>query len=75
MTNARVFIQVSGGVVNDVYIPAHTDGSHTVIDWDNIDADPKRSWDEFDEVDRAWIKENMPTEYEYVMARLQEVQS
>jgi hypothetical protein len=54
----RVFISVSGGVVDEVVVPPETDGTWTVIDWDNIEADPERQWRQFDEEDRAYIKAN-----------------
>ena len=38
----RVFVSVSGGVVDDVIVPTQTDGTWTVIDWDNIESDPAR---------------------------------
>jgi len=28
-----------------------TDGTWTVIDWDNVEADPAREWDQFDDED------------------------
>jgi hypothetical protein len=33
----RVFVCVSGGVVDEVIVPPQTDGTWTVIDSDNID--------------------------------------
>ena len=56
----RVFISVSGGVVDEVIVPAQTDGTWIVIDWDNIESDPAREWDRFDEEDKKYIKENYP---------------
>jgi len=38
----RVYISVSGGVVDEVIVPAQTDGTWTVIDWDNIESDSAR---------------------------------
>jgi len=60
----RVDVVVSGGVVNDVDVPTETDGTNTVIDWDNIESDPQREWDNFDEEDRAYIKERFPEDFE-----------
>jgi hypothetical protein len=31
----RVFVCVSGGVVDEVIVPPETNGTWTVIDWDN----------------------------------------
>ena len=52
----RVFVCVSGGVVEEVMVPPQTDGTWTVIDWDNIESDPVREWDQFDEEDRGVCK-------------------
>ena len=38
----RVYVSVSGGVVNEVIVPPQTDGTWAVIDWDNIESDPTR---------------------------------
>ena len=59
----RVFVSVSGGVVDEVIVPKETDGTWTVIDWDNIESDPEREWDQFDEVDKAYIKANYADDY------------
>jgi hypothetical protein len=59
----RVFVSVSGGVVDEVIVPKETDGTWTVIDWDNIESDPAREWDQFDEVDKAYIKANYADDY------------
>jgi len=36
--SGRVFVCVSGGVVDEVIVPPQTDGTWTVIDWDNIES-------------------------------------
>ena len=54
--SSRVYVSVSGGVVDEVIVPPQTDGTWTVIDWDNIEADPPREWNQFDEEDRAYIR-------------------
>jgi hypothetical protein len=59
----RVFVSVSGGVVDEVTVPKETDGTWTVIDWDNIDSDPAREWNQFDEEDKAYIKANYADDY------------
>ena len=59
----RVFISVSGGVVQEVIVPTQTDGSWTVIDWDNIESDPAREWVQFDEEDKKYVRENYPDDY------------
>jgi hypothetical protein len=59
----RVFVSVSGGVVDAVIVPPQSDGTWTVIDWDNIESDPEREWSQFDEVDRAYIKTNCFDDY------------
>ena len=59
----RVYVSVSGGVVDDVIVPTQTDGTWTVIDWDNIESDPAREWGQFDEEDRAYVKANHPDDY------------
>jgi hypothetical protein len=51
----RVFISVSGGVVQEVIVPTQTDGTWTVIDWDNIESDPAREWVQFDQEDNAFL--------------------
>jgi len=50
---------------------ASTDGTWTVIDWDNIEADPAREWDRYDEEDRAYIKANYPDDYAKYFAALE----
>ncbi len=59
----RVFVCVSGGVVDEVIVPPETKGTWTVIDWDNIESDPAREWGQFDEEDRAYVKANYPDDY------------
>jgi hypothetical protein len=59
----RVFVCVSGGVVDEVVVPPETNGTWTVIDWDNIESDPAREWGRFDEEDRAYVKANYPDDY------------
>ncbi|HWY45546.1 MAG TPA: hypothetical protein VNX66_18775 [Candidatus Sulfotelmatobacter sp.] len=59
----RVFVCVSGGVVDEVIVPQETNGTWTVIDWDNIESDPAREWGQFDEEDRAYVKTNYPDDY------------
>jgi hypothetical protein len=61
--NRRVYVSVSGGVVDEVVVPYQTDGTWTVIDWDNIESDPAREWDQFDEEDRAYVKANFPDDH------------
>jgi hypothetical protein len=56
----RVFVYVSGGVVDEVIVPPQTDGTWTVIDWDNIESAPAREWGRFGEQDKKYIKENYP---------------
>jgi len=36
----RVYVDVSGGVVDEVIVPLQTDGTWTVIDCDNSESDP-----------------------------------
>jgi hypothetical protein len=50
-----VFISVSGGVVQEVIVPTQTDGTWTVIDWDNIESDPAREWVQFDQEDNPFL--------------------
>jgi len=59
----RVFVCVSGGVVDEVIVPPETNGTWTVIDWDNIESDPAREWGQFDEEDRGYTKANYPDDY------------
>jgi hypothetical protein len=49
--------------VNEVIVPPQTDGTWAVIDWDNIESDPTREWDQFDEEDRAYFKANFPDDF------------
>ena len=39
---------MSGGVVDELIVPPETNGIWTVIDWDNIESDPTREWEQFD---------------------------
>lgn len=59
----RVYVFVSGGVVDHVEVPVTTNGTHTVVDWDNIESDPRREWDRLDEEDRAYLREACPEEF------------
>ena len=68
----RVYVSVSGGVVQEVLVPVETDGTWTVIDWDNIEADPIREWNQFDEEDRAYIKANYAEDYTRYFSLLRE---
>jgi len=67
----RVYVSVSGGVVDEVIVPPQTDGTWTVIDWDNIESDPSREWDLFDEEDRAYIKANYADDYAKLFAQFE----
>jgi hypothetical protein len=67
----RVYVSVSGGVVDEVIVPPQTDGTWTVIDWDNIESDPAREWDQFDEEERAHIKANYPDDYAKFFAQFE----
>jgi hypothetical protein len=67
----RVFVCVSGGVVDEVIVPKETDGTWTVIDWDNIESDPAREWGQFDEEDKMYIKANYPEDYEKYFAEFE----
>jgi hypothetical protein len=58
--SSRVFVCVSGGVVDEVFVPPQTDGTWTVIDWDNIESEPAQEWGHFDGEDKAYIKTNYP---------------
>jgi hypothetical protein len=49
--------------VDEVIVPPETNGTWTVIDWDNIESDPAREWGQFDEEERAHIKANYPDDY------------
>jgi hypothetical protein len=59
----RVFVCVSGGVVDEVTVPTETDGTWVVIDWDNIEADPEREWRQFDEEDKDYIRKRCPDDH------------
>jgi hypothetical protein len=59
----RVYVSVSGGVVDEVIVPLETNGTWTVIDWDNIESDPARERGQFDEEDRAYVMANYPEDY------------
>jgi len=65
-----VFISVSGGVVDEVIVPTQTDGTWTVIDWDNIESDPARAWGQFDEEDKKYVRENYPDDYAKYFSQL-----
>jgi hypothetical protein len=39
----RVFVSLSGGVIDEVIVPPRTDGSWTVFDWDNVEANPPKT--------------------------------
>ena len=60
----RVFVCVSGGVVDERVVPKETDGTWAVIDWDNIEADPAREWNRFDQETRNYIRTTDPETYE-----------
>ncbi len=66
----RVYVCVSGGVVQEVIVPVQTDGTWTTIDWDNIEADPAREWSQFDEEDRAYIAANYAEDYAKYFSQL-----
>jgi protein gp37 len=59
----RVFVSVSGGVVYEVVVPPETDGTWTVIDWGNIEADPEREWRQFDKEDKDYIRKSCPDDH------------
>ena len=59
----RVLVSVAGGVVDEVVVPPQSDGTWTVIDWDNIESDPAREWDQFDEEHKKYIKDNYPDDF------------
>jgi hypothetical protein len=67
----RVYVSVSEGVVDEVIVPPQTDGTWTVIDWDNIESDPAREWDRLDEEDQAYVKANYPDDYAKYFAALE----
>jgi hypothetical protein len=67
----RVYVSVSGGVVDDVIVPPQTDGTWTVIGWDDIEADPAREWVQFDEEDQAYVKANYPDDYAKFFAQFE----
>jgi hypothetical protein len=62
-TNKRVYVFVSGGVVDNVVVPVHTNGTYCVVDWDNIESDPEREWNNFDEEEKAYIRTNYPEDF------------
>jgi hypothetical protein len=66
----RVYVCVSGGVVDEVIVPTETDGTWTVIDWDNIESDPAREWDQFDDEARKYVKTNYPDDYAKYFSQL-----
>jgi hypothetical protein len=68
----RVFVYVSGGAVDEVIVPPVTNGTWTVIDWDNIESDPLREWSQFDEEDRAYVRANHPDDYAKHFAALED---
>ena len=57
---SRVFVVVQGGHVTNVDIPRIVDGTHTVLDFDNAEIEPEKEWAAYDEVDRAYLRENCP---------------
>jgi hypothetical protein len=59
----RMFVCVSGGMVDEVTVPPQTNGTWTVIDWDNVESDPAREWSHFDEEDKEYIRKNYPDDY------------
>jgi hypothetical protein len=63
MANKRVYVEVSGGVVQSIDVPVETDGTSCIIDWDNIEADPQEAWAAFDAIERDYIIETHPDEY------------
>lgn len=67
----RVFVCVSSGVVNEVIVPPETNGTWTVIDWDNIESDPARDSGQFDEEDRAYVKAHHPDDCAKFFARFE----
>ena len=68
----RVFVSVSGGVVQEVIVPTQTDGSWTVIDWDNIESDPAGEWSQFDEEDKKYVRENYPDDFAKYFSQLKD---
>jgi hypothetical protein len=50
-------------VVDEVTVPRETDGTWTVIDWDNIEAAPEREWRQFDVEDKDFIRKNCPDDH------------
>jgi len=67
----RVFVCDSGGLVDEVIVPPQTDGTWTVIDWDNIESDPAREWDQFDAKDRVYVEANYPDDYVKFVAQFE----
>jgi hypothetical protein len=58
----RVFVVVAGGHVTNVDVPGIVDGTHSVIDFDLAEEDAGREWATYDDLDRAYIRENYPEE-------------
>lgn len=67
----RVYIDVSGGVVQYVDVPTEVNGTWTVIDWDNIENAPKENWQHFDEEDRAYVREKYPDDFQKYFAEFE----
>jgi hypothetical protein len=67
----RVYVYVSAGVVNQVDVPVETDGTWTVVDWDNIEADPGREWSQFDLDDVQHIRKNYPEDWARYFAQFE----
>jgi hypothetical protein len=67
----RVFVCVSGGVVQEVLVPSVTDGTWTVIDWDNIESDPMKEWVQFDLEDVQYIRKNYPDDWAKYFAQFE----
>lgn len=63
----RVYIDVSGGVVQNV----SGTNDYEIIDWDNIEADPTRHWNEFDDETREYIKRTYTDDYKKFFAGLE----
>lgn len=59
-TTSRVFVVVEGGHVTNVDVPRIVDGTHTVIDCDAAEDDAEKVWAAFDDLDRAYLRENYP---------------
>jgi len=54
----RVFVTVRGGYVTNVDVPSTVDGTHTVVDFDGAENDAEDVWAAFDELDRAYVRED-----------------